>query len=667
MRQSVVLFAICLLLHVTDSDVEEKSDVSAGDVTASPGSEVQQLRAEVKKLRRSFLRFKRGGGRGKGKLCEEATSKINDAISLELSGLRTQLHTSDSVKSLRSELEYGLTSLRSELDNKVTSLRAELETGLTAVRSEVQAAVSEIKTEVNSELTDVRAELQYNLNAACSGDKDLTKAVAELQGSLQGLRSELDSRIATSRAELEQKMMGVRSELEGGMTTVQSQFKTDVVSVRSDLQDMVSDVRTEMQDSMAGTRSELQTGFTAAQSGLQNSLHALQADVMGVTSKAAGDMASLKAEISGVSAVVKAEVQVQLSETSAQVKQALKNLEEDQHEQLTHLSDRLQHLASQHSHLAYNTSTLTQGLDQVKKEAEKGLEALRSDLDQQLQKHESRLDQVVNNFLFDVDSADSKDSPTPEYSNLTDLEHRLTSMQTGLAGLADLRADLDTKVGDLDRRVKDMESQRAAEAANSSQAMHVLEVSMNDLQEAMGSQLQKLQQDNADSGGSTYVRWGRTGCPDSAELVYSGVVGGSSYDTDGGAANRLCLTLTPQAGNVTGARTYIYGAEYKFSEHHDLDVVCALCRSPLPSTIMVPGTQTCPKGWRRQYAGHLTAGMVGHRAASQYLCLDGRPESRPGSQENRNGALFYYVFTECGSLPCPPYYNMYVSCVVCSR
>ena len=146
-----------------------------------------------------------------------------------------------------------------------------------------------------------------------------------------------------------------------------------------------------------------------------------------------------------------------------------------------------------------------------------------------------------------------------------------------------------------------------------------------------------------------------------------GVVGGSSYDTDGGAANRLCLTLVPQAANVTGARTYIYGAEYKFSEHHDLDVVCAVCHTPLPTTLMVPGTHACPAGWSLQYTGHLTAGMVGHRAASEYLCLDSNPEHRPGSQEIRNGALFYYVFTQCGSLPCPPYTNMYVSCVVCSR
>ena len=48
-----------------------------------------------------------------------------------------------------------------------------------------QAAVSEMKTELNSELTDVRAELQYNLNTACSGEKEVATAMADLQSSLQ--------------------------------------------------------------------------------------------------------------------------------------------------------------------------------------------------------------------------------------------------------------------------------------------------------------------------------------------------------------------------------------------------------------------------------------------------------------------------------------------------
>ncbi|KAL8572728.1 hypothetical protein ACOMHN_030310 [Nucella lapillus] len=134
MRLSLLLFLHSLLLPLSGRDV------TPDDVTPPAESQLEILRVEVKKLRRSFLRFKRGGGRGKGKLCDEATGRINDAISMELSGLRSQLHVSDSIKSLRSELEYGLASVRSELENKVTSVRAELETGMTSVRSEVQTS-----------------------------------------------------------------------------------------------------------------------------------------------------------------------------------------------------------------------------------------------------------------------------------------------------------------------------------------------------------------------------------------------------------------------------------------------------------------------------------------------------------------------------------------------
>ena len=45
----------------------------------------------------------------------------------------------------------------------------------------------------------------------------------------------------------------------------------------------------------------------------------------------------------------------------------------------------------------------------------------------------------------------------------------------------------------------------------------------------------------------TYVRWGRTTCPQniSTELVYSGRAGGSQYNRGGGATNHLCRPDDP--------------------------------------------------------------------------------------------------------------------------
>ena len=50
------------------------------------------------------------------------------------------------------------------------------------------------------------------------------------------------------------------------------------------------------------------------------------------------------------------------------------------------------------------------------------------------------------------------------------------------------------------------------------------------------------------SGGVTYVRWGRTTCPDTegTEVVYTGRAAGSYYNHKGGGANYQCVTEEPE-------------------------------------------------------------------------------------------------------------------------
>ncbi|KAL8613640.1 hypothetical protein ACOMHN_029732 [Nucella lapillus] len=113
----------------------------------------------------------------------------------------------------------------------------------------------------------------------------------------------------------------------------------------------------------------------------------------------------------------------------------------------------------------------------------------------------------------------------------------------------------------------------------------------------------------------------------------------------------------------------LYGAEYElFHNHQDHDIPCSVCRVPQSTTIMIPATHACPKGWTTQYAGHMSAGHHGHKAASQYVCVDGDPENASSGHRGVDGKLFYYTVTRCGSLPCPPYVNnKVVLCVVCSK
>ena len=151
----------------------------------------------------------------------------------------------------------------------------------------------------------------------------------------------------------------------------------------------------------------------------------------------------------------------------------------------------------------------------------------------------------------------------------------------------------------------------------------------------------------------------------------TGVAGGSWFAHTGAAANRLCLTMTPELDNETKTQYtgYLYGMEYQaISGHHDQDVPCSVCRAPQSTTIMVPATRTCPPGWTTQYGGILVSGYYQHSAASEYLCLDGEPEDMSNGQANKDGSTIYYTLTRCGSLPCPPYSNdQVVTCVVCSK
>ena len=183
------------------------------------------------------------------------------------------------------------------------------------------------------------------------------------------------------------------------------------------------------------------------------------------------------------------------------------------------------------------------------------------------------------------------------------------------------------------------------------------------------------------SGGATYIRWGRTTCPNvtGTELVYAGRAAGSHYTHTGGGANYLCLTMQPQHledGGGTNEHGLIYGAEYEMHgnvpssslPNHEHDVPCAVCYiAPREAVLMIPGRYTCPSGWTREYYGYLMSAHHGHHR-STFECMDVAPEHIAGDHGNQNGALFYHIEPRCGSLPCPPYVQKNeMTCTVCSK
>jgi len=181
------------------------------------------------------------------------------------------------------------------------------------------------------------------------------------------------------------------------------------------------------------------------------------------------------------------------------------------------------------------------------------------------------------------------------------------------------------------------------------------------------------------NGGTVYVRWGHDQCPSTAQLVYTGIAGGT-YHSLGGGVSPQCLPLdpnflTPISGSQS--RTVIYGAEYytytnSYSHLHGRhyhDVPCAVCYVTQRSTVyMVPAKYTCPSGWTREYYGYLMC-EDDSNYPSQFTCVDNGLKSLSGSASDKFSMRFSFVEGRCGqSLPCPPYDNTReLSCAVCTK
>jgi len=168
---------------------------------------------------------------------------------------------------------------------------------------------------------------------------------------------------------------------------------------------------------------------------------------------------------------------------------------------------------------------------------------------------------------------------------------------------------------------------------------------------------------------STFVRWGRSVCPGTAELVYSGVTGGGANTDSGASSSVLCLPTNPILEDLPGIpveHTDLEGAEFTVNHQTHQDVMCAVCHSPQPTTIMVPATNKCQTGWSLQYSGYL----MGGKAGNDYVCVDSSLEGRMHSSGTFNeGLMLFYTLAKCGgSLPCNAYQDgQAVTCVVCSK
>ena len=182
------------------------------------------------------------------------------------------------------------------------------------------------------------------------------------------------------------------------------------------------------------------------------------------------------------------------------------------------------------------------------------------------------------------------------------------------------------------------------------------------------------------SGGVTYVRWGRTTCPNTAgtELVYAGRAAGTHHNQGGGTSDYLCLPAEPQyLAYEPGVRgmSPIHGVEYEtwpnqpLGDFDDHNVPCVICHSTLrESLLMIPACISCPVTWTLEYSGYLMTEYKGHAGRTSAECVDKDPETVPGEVANNNGGAFIHTEATCNGLQCPPYVaGKELTCAVCTK
>ena len=154
--------------------------------------------------------------------------------------------------------------------------------------------------------------------------------------------------------------------------------------------------------------------------------------------------------------------------------------------------------------------------------------------------------------------------------------------------------------------------------------------------------------------------------------VYNGYAAGSFYHTKGGGANHLCLPQQPSYLEYIPGRGSLNPklgpVEYQARGLDEYNAPCAVCTTMRAMTLMIPGTDSCPEGWIREYFGYLMAGREDLHTSS-FICVDYNATTLQGSEgHTRNSADAYRVEVDCGVIPCPPYNSeKELTCVVCSK
>lgn len=182
------------------------------------------------------------------------------------------------------------------------------------------------------------------------------------------------------------------------------------------------------------------------------------------------------------------------------------------------------------------------------------------------------------------------------------------------------------------------------------------------------------------SGGDIFIRWGRTVCPSSSTLVYTGTSasGGQSYS--GSGANMQCLPQSPQytpgqyGQSSNSQEGFISRAEYNtntagipyFVSLHGMEIPCSVCRRTNVGSrsMLIPGSTVCPNNFLPDFVGYLFAPSTSS-ARGQYICMDQNAEGI-GSSGIEGGATLSPVEVATSTAAPMSYAQGYeMACVMC--
>ncbi|XP_071151735.1 uncharacterized protein [Mytilus edulis] len=218
------------------------------------------------------------------------------------------------------------------------------------------------------------------------------------------------------------------------------------------------------------------------------------------------------------------------------------------------------------------------------------------------------------------------------------------------------------------------------ELESTTKSLAQVKVELESTRNALNASRDEITEIKKENSGETYIRWGKTSCPEESYLVYDGYAAGKHNDIGGSGSNLLCLSKNPEWKDYTEEYNpwtgKIYGIEYEILQNkpypktfHDKNVPCAVCQSKRATVLIVLGKVTCHCGWHKEFSGYVMSQLnLNGLTPSEYICVDEKLESVPGGDANQNEAVVYPVVAVCGSLKCPPYVNgVELTCVVCSK